>query len=73
MSAAARVLNGFGQQYYQDGELAIQNGNSVANVGSQLILILGTLAISNFDWAKATADRLERPDHEELSGPLSGS
>jgi hypothetical protein len=62
MSAAARVLSGFGQQYYQDGELAMQNGNSVANVGSQLILTLGTLAISNFDSAKAAADRIERPE-----------
>ncbi len=62
ISTAARVLNGFGQQYYQDGELAMQNGNSVANVGSQLILTLGTLATSNFDWAKAAADRLERPE-----------
>ncbi len=62
MTTAARVLNGFGQQYYQDGELAMQNGNSVANVGSQLILTLGTLATSNFDWTKAAADRLERPE-----------
>ncbi len=40
----------------------MQNGNSVANVGSQLILTLGTLATSNFDWTKAAADRLERPE-----------
>ncbi|HAF23728.1 MAG TPA: hypothetical protein DCK93_12615 [Blastocatellia bacterium] len=62
MSAAALVLNGFGQQYYQDGELAMQNGSSVANTANQLILALGTLATSNFDRAKAGADRLERPE-----------
>jgi len=62
MSAAALVLNGFGQDFYQDGELAMQNGSSVANFGNQLILTLGTLATSNFDRAKAGAERLERPE-----------
>lgn len=62
MSAAALVLDGFGQQYYQDGELVMQNGNSVANVATQLMATLGTLAIANFDRAKALADRVERPE-----------
>jgi hypothetical protein len=62
MAAAALVLNGFGQEFYEDGELAMQNGNSVANFGNQLIQSLGTLATSNFDRAKAGADRLERPE-----------
>jgi hypothetical protein len=62
MSAAALVLNGFGQQYYQDGELVMQNGNSVANAATQLMATLGALAIANFDRAKAVADRVERPE-----------
>jgi hypothetical protein len=62
MAAAAQALSGFGQEYYEDGELALQNGNSVANFANQLIATLGTLAIANFDRAKAGADRLERPE-----------
>lgn len=62
MSAAALVLNGFGQDFYRDGELAMENGNSVANFGNQLILTLSTLATSNFDRAKSGAERLERPE-----------
>jgi hypothetical protein len=48
--------------FYRDGELAMENGNSVANFGNQLVLTLSTLATSNFDRAKAGADRLERPE-----------
>ena len=62
MSAAASVLDGFGQQYYQDGELIMQNGNSVANTATQLMGTLASLAIANFDRAKAVADRVERPE-----------
>jgi hypothetical protein len=62
MSAAALVLNGFGQDFYRDGELAMENGNSVANFGNQLILTLSTLATLNFDRAKSGAQRLERPE-----------
>lgn len=62
MTAAALVLNGFGQQFYQDGELAMQNGNSVANTASQLIRTLGALGRANFDRAKAGAERIERPE-----------
>lgn len=62
MTAAAQVLNGFGQQYYQDGELNMQNGNSLAGTAAQLIATLGTLSMSNFERAKAAADRVERPE-----------
>jgi hypothetical protein len=62
MSAAASVLDGFGQQYYQGGELIMQNGNSVANTATQLMGTLASLAIANFDRAKAVADRVERPE-----------
>ena len=62
MSGAAVILNGFGQQYYQAGELIMQNGNSVANSANQLILTLGTLALANFDRARAGADRIQRQE-----------
>jgi hypothetical protein len=61
MSTAAVLLNGFGQEYFQDGEL-MMNGNTVANVANQLTTALGTLATANFDRAKAAADRVQRPE-----------
>lgn len=60
--AAARTLDGFGPEYYQNNELDLQNGNSVANVVTQISGALGTLAISNFERAKSTADRLRLPE-----------
>lgn len=62
LSAAALVLNGFGLDSYQDGELQMQNGNSVSNVANQVVQALGTLTPANFDRAKAGADRLERQE-----------
>jgi hypothetical protein len=62
MSTAAVALNGFGQHYYQDGELIIQNGNGVANTANQLIVALGNLAQTNFERARADAGRLQRPE-----------
>ena len=60
--AAARTLEGFGAEYYQNEELDLQNGNSVANVVTQISSTLGTLAITNFERAKSTADRLRLPE-----------
>jgi hypothetical protein len=62
MSVAALPLNGFGQTYYRDGELLLQNGNSLSNVANQLIQTLGALAMTDFDRARALADRLGRPE-----------
>src|SRR2546426_4280875 len=62
LSAAAVTLNGFGQKYYEDGEMIMQNGNSVANIANQLVLALGTLSLANFERAKAAADRVHPPE-----------
>ncbi|HET9528108.1 MAG TPA: hypothetical protein VFO99_18170 [Pyrinomonadaceae bacterium] len=62
ISAAARAMQGFGGEYFDDEELNLQNGNAVAGVATQLTAALATLGLSNFDQAKATADRIRLPE-----------
>jgi len=56
--AAARTLEGFGAEYFEDDELNLLNGSNVAQAVTRMSNTLGTLAVSNFDRAKAAADRL---------------
>jgi hypothetical protein len=60
--AAARTLEGFGIEYYKNEELELQNGNNLANLTNQMSGTLGTLAITNFERAKSTSDRLRLPE-----------
>ena len=60
MSAAAVTLNGFVQQFFQNGELMMQNGNSLGGMANQLMHTLGSLSVADFDRAKAMADRVQR-------------
>jgi len=62
LSTAALSLNGFGQKYYQEGELIMTNGNGVAETGKQLANTLGNLALTNFERAKTAAERIHRLD-----------
>ena len=62
LGAAARTLEGFGQEYYDDDELNLQNGNSLAQVVERMSSALGTLALVNFERAKGSADRLRLPE-----------
>ena len=62
LCAAARMLEGFGQEFYQDEELDLQNGNSVGQVASRVGNVLGTLALVNFERSKSSSDRLRLPE-----------
>jgi DNA-directed RNA polymerase subunit F len=62
MSNAAQVLNGFGQEFFEAGELQLNNGTSVANFATQLIQSLSSLAPADFDRAREDAERIERPE-----------
>jgi hypothetical protein len=62
LSAAARTLNGFGLNYFVDGELSLQNGNSLATLASPMSATLGILSVADFDRAKATSDRFQLPE-----------
>jgi hypothetical protein len=62
MGEAAVSLNGFGQQYFRDGELMLQNGNALSNIVTQLATALGALSSADFDRARAAADRVQRPE-----------
>lgn len=62
LTIAARALNGFGMEFYDQEELSLNNGNAVGNAATQLTSTLGTLATGNFDRAKATADRIRLPE-----------
>ncbi|HEU4712633.1 MAG TPA: hypothetical protein VFS76_13760 [Pyrinomonadaceae bacterium] len=62
MTIAARTLEGFGYQYFEQDELNLNNGNAVGGAATQITTTLGSLAQTNFDRAKATADRLRLPE-----------
>lgn len=62
LSVAARTLNGFGNDYYDDDELDLQNNSPVAIVITQISSVLATTAVVNFDRTKATADRISAPE-----------
>ena len=62
LCTAARALDGFGPEYFEDEELNLQNGTGVANVAGYMASVLGTLALTNFERAKAAADRIRLPE-----------
>jgi hypothetical protein len=62
LCTAARVLQGFGAEFYEDDELNLQNGSSVGNMAAQMSNVLGSLAFTNFERAKAAADRFRLPE-----------
>ena len=62
LGAAARTLNGFGLNYFLDGELSLHNGNNLASIVMPMSTTLGILSLADFDRARATSDRLQLPE-----------
>jgi len=62
LSAAAHALDGFGYEAFEDGELSFQNGGSIGSIARNLSNVLATLALINFDQAKAASDRIRLPE-----------
>jgi len=58
ISESALTTNGFGQKYYDQGELIMTNGNSVAETSNQLAMAVATLAMVNFERAREDVDRI---------------
>jgi hypothetical protein len=62
ISTAAISMNGFGNDFYDDGELITSNENPVASAANQLSSTLATLAMFDFDRAKIAAEGIQRMD-----------
>ena len=62
LCTAARTLEGFGQENYDDDEMNMENGNTVSQMAVRVANALGTLALVNFDRARGASDRLRLPE-----------
>lgn len=62
LCTAARTLDGFGPEYYNNDELDLQNGNTLASIAGLMSNLLGSLALTNFDRTKSTSDRISLPE-----------
>ena len=62
LCAAARTMEGFGPEFYEDDELSMQNSNSVAQVVMRMSNVIGSLALVNFERARATSDQFVLPE-----------
>ena len=62
LCAAARTLEGFGQENYDDDEMKLESGNTVPQMATRVASALGTLALVNFERARGASDRLRLPE-----------
>ena len=62
LCTAARMLEGFGLQSFDNDELDMQNEGTLAVITQQMSDVLGSLALINFDRAKAASDKLRLPE-----------
>jgi hypothetical protein len=61
LTAAALVLNGFSDTYFQDGEYIPHNGNPLEDTVDSLSKVLGRMAPVHFQRVKSIADRVRLP------------
>jgi hypothetical protein len=59
---AARVLQGFGWDFYDHEELNLNNGNAVGSAAMQVSQAIGAMAVRDFEHSKLTADRIKLPE-----------
>jgi hypothetical protein len=62
LCTAARTLDGFGPEYFEDDELSLENGNNLGQIIGRMSNMIGALALVNFERARATSDRLRLPE-----------
>lgn len=63
LAVAALVLNGFDlQQYFRNGELVINSGNSLNEMAQESAQRLGALSRQDLDRAKLVAEEFQRPE-----------
>lgn len=62
LTAAARVLDGFGAEVFQNDELDVQSGGTIANIANGMSSVLGELAVFNFDGAKSATEKIRLPE-----------
>jgi hypothetical protein len=62
LCTAAYTLKGFGSEFFDDDELDLEGEGALAQVADQLSDVLGSMALVNFDRAKATSDKLRLPE-----------
>jgi hypothetical protein len=62
LCAAAHTLEGFGLQSFYEDELDMQSEGALAVITQQMSDVLGSLALINFDRAKASSDKLRLPE-----------
>ena len=62
LCTAARTLEGFGLQSFDNDELDMENEGTMAVLTQQMSDVLGSLALINFDRAKAASDKVRLPE-----------
>jgi hypothetical protein len=58
ISEAAITMNGFGQKFYDQGEVIMANGNTVVEMSNRLATTIGALAMADFERARQATDRI---------------